>query len=91
MNTTKKTRSAYRFDAYEVSLELIGELKGIVGRVKVRDGDLARQMRRAASSVALNLREGLRRAGGDRLHCWRIAAGSVDEVVAALEVAVAWE
>jgi four helix bundle protein len=47
-------------------------------------------MRRAASSVALNLAEGNRRTGQDRLQFFRIAAGSAAEVRAALEVALAW-
>ena len=58
--------------------------------VNARDPDLARQLRRAASSVPLNLREGRRRSGKDRAHHFRIAAGSADEVVACLQVAQAW-
>jgi hypothetical protein len=34
--------------------------------------------------------EGRRRAGKDRLHAFRIAAGSADEVVAGLRLAEAW-
>jgi hypothetical protein len=36
------------------------------------------------------LAEGRRRAGADRLHSWRVAAGSAEEVRAALRVAEAW-
>jgi len=40
--------------------------------------------------VLLNIAEGARRAGKDRAHHYRIAAGSAAEVGAALDVAAAW-
>jgi four helix bundle protein len=43
-----------------------------------------------ASRVPLNLAEGRRRVGKDRLHHFRIAAGSAAEVRVALLVARAW-
>jgi four helix bundle protein len=61
-----------------------------VALLRNRDRDLSQQIRGAASSISLNLSEGRRRSGADRLHSWRIAAGSADEVRAALRVAVAW-
>jgi four helix bundle protein len=71
------------------SLDLVRSLRRPVEVLRVRDRDLAQQIRRAASSISLNLAEGRRRSGADRLHSWRIAAGSADEVRAALRVAVA--
>ena len=44
----------------------------------------------AASSIALNISEGERRRGKDRIHLWRVAAGSAAEVRTALRVAEAW-
>jgi four helix bundle protein len=79
------------FDALDVSLALAPSLKEPVRRLAQLDGDLARQIRRATNSVALNVAEGRRRVGRDRLHLWRIAAGSADEVVAALKAAVGWD
>jgi four helix bundle protein len=76
------------FDALQVSLQLVAALADVVPHIP--DRDLVDQLRRAATSVSLNLSEGRRRAGKDRLHCWRIAAGSADEVRTALQVAVAW-
>jgi four helix bundle protein len=38
----------------------------------------------------LNVAEGNRRSGKDRLHHFRIAAGSAEEVRTALRVAAAW-
>ena len=78
------------FHAFEVSLELVRTLRGPLDVLRRRDPELWRQIRAAASSVCLNLAEGRRRRGKDRTHLWRVAAGSADEVGAALQVAVAW-
>jgi four helix bundle protein len=43
-----------------------------------------------SASVSLNLSEGNRRNGKDRIHLWRVAAGSADEVAASLRVAEAF-
>ena len=77
------------FYAYEFAVELVTLLKPLLAKVATHDADLARQLRRAATSAPLNLAEGQRRIGRDRLHLWRIAAGSIAEVRAALEVATA--
>jgi len=79
-----------RFDAFEVSLQLVRSLRAILTRLETRDSSLATQIKRAAASVPLNLNEGRRRTGKDRLHFWKIAAGSADEVRAALRVAEAF-
>ena len=81
---------ATHFEAYDVSVQLISSLCDPIAVIARHDPDLARQLRRAATSVPLNLREGNRRAGRDRLHLFRVAAGSVAEVLAGLEVATAW-
>ncbi|MBY0472536.1 four helix bundle protein [bacterium] len=78
------------FEAYNLSLELITALRPILVSVGNQDRDLAEQIRRAASSVPLNLSEGARRIGRDRSHCFRIAAGSAAEVRAAIAVAIGW-
>ncbi|MBL8626855.1 MAG: four helix bundle protein [Myxococcales bacterium] len=77
-------------DAQRVTMELIGELKGIVERVRSRSSDLADQIQRAATSVALNLAEGRGRTGPDRRRVFRIASAEAQEVKVALEVAAAW-
>ncbi|MEZ4404493.1 MAG: four helix bundle protein [Kofleriaceae bacterium] len=51
---------------------------------------LGDQLRRAATSVALNLAEGTRRIGADKRRVYRIAAAEAQELKAALAVAVAW-
>ena len=78
------------FDAFDVALEMIRSLHQPLAIIGQRDPDLAQQLRRAAASVPLNLSEGRRRHGKDRLHLWRVAAGSADEVVASLRVAEAF-
>ena len=79
-----------RFEALDLSIEVIHRLRTPMTRLQGKDRSLHEQIRRAASSVPLNLAEGRRRAGKDRIHHWRIAAGSADEVRTALRVAVAW-
>jgi four helix bundle protein len=78
------------FQALELSLDVIRSLRAPLEALRARDPDLYRQIRRAASSVALNLAEGAERAGKDRLHHYRIASGSAKEVQVALRVAEAW-
>ena len=79
-----------RFETLEAALELIALVRKPLEALRSRDPDLHRQIRAAASSLALNLAEGNRRAGKDRLQHFRIAAGSADEARTGLRVAVAW-
>jgi len=78
------------FQALDLSIDLIRSLRSPVEVLRSRDPALHKQIRAAASSVALNLGEGNRRVGADRLHHFRIAAGSAEEVRTALRVAEAW-
>ena len=75
---------------YAVSVELVRELRGIVGLIERKDRDLGNQLRRAASSVVLNLGEGMYSRGGLRPARYQTALGSAREVAACLEVAGAW-
>lgn len=54
------------FIAYEVSLEVVSSLRSVVPLVERNDRDLADQLKRAASSVVLNLAEGQRLTKGNR-------------------------
>jgi four helix bundle protein len=59
-------------------------------QITQHDPDLAKQIRRAAQSIPANLAEGRRRVGRDRLHFFRVAAGSAGEVKRHLLMAEAW-
>jgi len=79
-----------RFEVYEMALQMVSALRPAVERIRLHDRDLALQLKRAGSSVPGNIAEGARRAGQDRLHHYRIAAGSAGEVRSHLAVAMAW-
>ena len=78
------------FHALEVALEINRTVAPLARVIAQHDADLARQIRRAAHSIPSNLAEGRRRVGRDRLHFFRIAAGSTDEVRLHLREAEAW-
>jgi four helix bundle protein len=74
---------------YGVVLELVAEVRPLIGLIERRDGDLGRQLRRALASGPLNIAEGSYSQGGNRSARYHTAAGSLREALAALEVAVA--
>jgi four helix bundle protein len=69
---------------------LITELKPLVAKISSHDRSLADQIRRSASSVPLNISEAARRVDRDRVHAFRIAAGSASETQTALAIAQSW-
>ena len=79
-----------RFIALEIAIAAITALRPVLEKIRVHDRDLFDQIRRAASSVALNLAESTGCRGGHRRMRHQTAAGSNAEVRAALRVAVAW-
>jgi len=78
------------FIAYEVSLQVIQSLRPLLPQIERNDRDLADQIKRAASSVALNLAEGQRLTKGNKPKHYAIAHGSANEVRAAVQTALAW-
>ena len=78
------------FDAHDVAKEVIREVGPVVEAVRRRDLDLARQLRRAAQSILLDIGEGSRRLGRDRENHSTIAGGSAKETLDAVDVAEAW-
>ncbi len=86
----RPTRPTSPFVVLEVSLEAISLLRPVVLRVARLDRDLASQLRRALSSVSLNIAEGDGSSGGNRALRFSTALGSTREARAALRVAVAW-
>ena len=75
------------FHALDVALEIVAEVTPLIAPIAHHDPDLARQIRRALPSAPMNLAEGRRRIGRDRLHHFRVADGSNDEVRIGLRIA----
>ena len=76
--------------AFELSLVINERLKGVVSKIRRGNSRLARQIEDSACSVSANLAEGSRREGQDRVHFYRIAAGSAEETRGHLRVALSW-
>jgi four helix bundle protein len=74
---------------YDDMLPALRTMRKLVTAIERRDSDLAWQLRRAASSVALNIAEGSGSSGGNRTARYRTAPGSARETLACLRVAEA--
>ncbi|UQA59379.1 four helix bundle protein [Polyangium aurulentum] len=74
---------------YNVVLEMAADAATVAERIERRDRDLARQMRRAIASVALNTAEGMANTAGHKRQRYQTALGSAREVLACIEVAKA--
>lgn len=73
-------------DLYPVSLEVARDAARIAARLERHDRDLARQLRRAVTSVPLNLAEGMYSRGKLKTARYHTALGSAREVLACIEV-----
>jgi four helix bundle protein len=74
---------------YDVILGIVRDLRPVLESVAQHDADLARQMRRALTSVPLNVAEGASSRGRNRAARYHTGAGSMREVIAGIDVAVA--
>ena len=74
---------------YNTVLDVIRALRPIATAIETHDRDLARQLRRAMASVALNVQEGSGSHGGTRRERYRNALGSARETGACIDVALA--
>jgi four helix bundle protein len=74
----------------EVGFEMVAAVRPVVARIRQRDRSLADQLVRAASSVVLNIAEAEGSDAGNRRARFYTAAGSANESLAALRLAVAW-
>ena len=72
---------------YPVVLEVLKQLQPALRRIELKDRDLARQLRRASASIALNLGEGMYSRGQNRNARYHTALGSARETLSCLEVA----
>jgi four helix bundle protein len=74
---------------YSTVIEVLRGLRPVLAVIETHDKDLARQLRRAASSIALNVSEGSGCHGGTRRERYRSALGSARETGACFDVAMA--
>jgi len=74
---------------YRTVLEMVASAAKIAEDIERRDLDIARQMRRAAASVALNTSEGMGSTVGHKRQRYQTALGSAREVMACVDVAKA--
>jgi four helix bundle protein len=74
---------------YTVIIDFLRGLPPVVAQIESHDRDLARQLRRCASSIALNVSEGSGSRAGTRRERYQNALGSARETGACLDVALA--
>jgi len=74
---------------YAVILDVLRDLRPVVAQIETHDRDLGRQLRRAATSIALNCCEASGCYGGTRRERYRNALGSARETGACLVAAMA--
>ena len=75
---------------HDLALELIQQLRPLIPAIARHDASLARQLRRSASSIVLNIAEGEYSDPGTKRARFHSAAGSAGETRSALRVATGW-
>jgi len=83
-------RTHLQQDVLEHSISCITIARPLVECVARRDRELGSQLRRALSSVVLNVAEGYATEAGNSRLRFETARGSLCEARAALRVAIAW-
>jgi len=74
---------------YGVVLDMVARVAKIIEQIERRDASLAKQMREALASVALNTAEGMGNIGGHKRQRYQTALGSAREVMAGIDFAKA--
>jgi four helix bundle protein len=74
---------------YPVIVQLLSDLRPVLARLQKCDPDLARQARRAGSSMVLNTSEGAYSQGRNKRARYFIALGSTREVLSCVEIGIA--
>ncbi len=76
-----------RLDVYRAAIKFAGWRRRLLRRLPAADGDLADQMRRASTSIALNVAEGCGEFSlPDRARFYRFARRSAAECAAVLDL-----
>jgi four helix bundle protein len=83
-------RAVAKNTALDLVLAIIPSTRLLVAKVRLSDRYLADQLRRAVTSIALNLAEADGNRDGNRRMRLLTAHGSANEAKVALRVAVAW-
>jgi four helix bundle protein len=78
-----------RLRIYSVALEMVALVARLAREVQKHDPDLARQMRRASTSVPLNLAEGEYSRGGNQPARFQNAMASAVETTACVQTCIA--
>ena len=79
--------STFTFRLYALSLEALRAVGVVAAQIARHDPDLARQLRRASTSMHLNIAEGMDAEGRIRIARYRTALGSTNESIAAIDAA----
>jgi len=74
---------------YAEALNVLRLLRPVLAEIARCDGDLAKQLRRCASSMVLDIAEGSYARKGNKAALYAVALGSAKETVACLDVAEA--
>jgi four helix bundle protein len=75
---------------HEIALQVVTDLAPLMPRIARQDRNLAQQLRRAATSIVLNIAEGEHSDPGTKRARFHTAAGSASETRAAIRLAMAW-
>ena len=86
MNASSRPSS---FLAYDVMLEAVRDMRAATATIEKHDRDLGNQLKRASASVVLNLAESNRLSAGNRRMRQQTALGSLYEVRAVFDFAIA--
>jgi four helix bundle protein len=80
-----------RLDVYQVAIEFAGDANGTANEFPMGQAPLAEQLRRAATSICLNIAEGAGEfSPREKARFYRMAKRSATECAAVLDVAKAW-
>jgi four helix bundle protein len=79
-----------RYEVLEHVLSVVALSRPLVAAIQRKDRDLASQVRRALSSVGLNVAEGFGTASGNARLRFETARGSLYEAQAGIRIAIAW-